>query len=394
MSLPANLCYCTNVHPGESLDEVRAALSAQTRAVRARVSPARPFDLGLRLSARAARELSETGARERFRHELAEEGFEVRTLNGFPFGAFHATRVKEAVYRPDWQEAERTAYTLDLVRALALLLPSGERGSISTVPGCFKPRLEADGEERIARALHEVVRELVELERTEGQHIVLALEPEPGCLLETISGAVDFFQRRLLAPGLLQESAKALGLPLPAAEHIVRRHLGVCLDACHAAVEFEPPLAAYRALCAAGITVPKIQVSAGLAVVAPGPELRAELARYDEPVYLHQVVVREDDELRRYLDLGEALASEAPGRGEWRVHFHVPVFHEKLGAFGSTQAELRELLAALGRERADVQLEVETYTWDVLPEELRGRPLVDAIALELEWTREAWESDA
>jgi hypothetical protein len=143
---------------------------------------------------------------------------------------------------------------------------------------------------------------------------------------------------------------------------------------------------------AAGISVPKIQVSAGLAAQAPGADVRQALARFDEPVYLHQVVVRDGDELRRYLDLSDALEQEPLGNADWRVHFHVPVFHADLGAFGSTQAPLYEMLVALGRERTDVQLEVETYTWDVLPDELRARPLVDAIALELDWTRAAWES--
>jgi hypothetical protein len=174
----------------------------------------------------------------------------------------------------------------------------------------------------------------------------------------------------------------------------LRRHLGVCLDACHASVEHELPLDVYRALTRAGIAVPKIQVSAGLALEQPGLDARAALARYDEPTYLHQVVVKDGDALRRYVDLGEALAAETGKSGNWRVHFHVPVFHADLGSFGSTQAELFALLGALGREQVSVQLEVETYTWDVLPAELRSRPLVDAIALELDWTRAAWESGA
>jgi sugar phosphate isomerase/epimerase len=394
MPLPAHLCYCTNVHPGESLAEVSAALSTYTVRVKALVSPASPWDVGLRLSARAAREFRDPAMRERFQAELIEAGLLVRTLNGFPYGSFHGTRVKEAVYRPDWQESARLEYTRDLVHALSELLPPGQQGSISTVPGCFAPRLEPQGEARIAAHLLTLVADLVALEQSSGQTVVLALEPEPGCVLETTAEVLRFFERHLLDAEALATLARRLGCDAGAAEAAVRRHLGVCLDACHASVEHEPPLDVYRALTRAGIAVPKIQVSAGLALEQPGLDARAALARYDEPVYLHQVVVKDGDALRRYVDLGEALAAETGKSGNWRVHFHVPVFHADLGEFGSTQAELFALLRALGREQVSLQLEVETYTWDVLPAELRSRPLVDAIALELDWTRAAWESGA
>jgi hypothetical protein len=244
----------------------------------------------------------------------------------------------------------------------------------------------------MARALFALVADLVELERSRGQHIVLALEPEPGCVLETSADVLDFFAREVWSGPGLTELGRLLALDARASEAAVRRHLGVCLDACHASVEHEAPLDVYRALTGAGIVVPKIQVSAGLALGQPSAEARAALAAYDEPTYLHQVVVKDGDDLRRYVDLPDALSAEAGKSGDWRVHFHVPVFHSDLGEFHSTQSELEDLLLALGRERVEVQLEVETYTWDVLPAALRERPLVEAIALELEWTRAAWES--
>lgn len=392
MPLPAHLCYCTNIHPGESLDDVRRALQAHTLGVKARVAGKEAFDVGLRLSARAASELGESGVAPEFARELAGAGLCVRTLNGFPYGAFHGTRVKEAVYRPDWQEPARLSYTRDLVRALSALLPEGARGSISTVPGCFAPRLEAGGEWGMAQSLLTLVVELVALERSAGQCIVLALEPEPGCVLETSADVLRFFEQELWRHDALSGLARALSTDVAGAERAVRRHLGVCLDACHASVEHESPLAVYRTLRGAGIEIPKIQVSAGLALDAPGEAELRELARFDEPTYLHQTVVRDGNELRRYVDLSDALTGEVGKSGDWRVHFHVPVFHSDLGAFGSTQPELRDLLSALGHEHTDVQLEVETYTWDVLPNELRDLPLVEAIAHEIEWTAAAWES--
>jgi sugar phosphate isomerase/epimerase len=384
MSALGRLTYCTNVHPAESLAEVNAAIAGFTVPIKARVAPNDDFNVGLRLSARASKELSAAGAAARFREQLSNQGLYVTTLNGFPYGAFHGTRVKEAVYRPDWQEAERLDYTRDLFRILAELLPTGQTGSVSTVPGCFGERVTRETHEQMTRALHAAVIDLCTLERNTGKTLVLALEPEPSCVLETTSQTLDFFERFLLAPSTLTTLGSALGVGRADAERTVRRHLGVCLDACHASVEHESPLESYRALLASGITVGKIQVSAGLALSRPDQAALDELSRYDEDTYLHQTVVERDGTLRRYLDLPEAIATEPVG-GEWRVHFHVPVFRAELGAFGSTQRDLIELLAALDPASAPV-LEVETYTWGVLPAELRERPLVDAIAEELSWT--------
>lgn len=385
MSRFARLTYCTNVHPGESLTELEAALDRFTLPVKRRVSPHTPFNVGLRLSAQAAHELASEAALERFEQKLAGSGLYVTSLNGFPYGAFHATRVKESVYRPDWHEPQRLSYTLALFRILAALLPEGAAGSVSTVPGCFRARATPHSEAQLAAALHAAVSELVALERTTGKRIVLALEPEPACIVETAAEATAFFERALLARPALSQLARALGTTPLDAEVLVRRHLGVCLDACHASVVHESPLESYRSFRSAGIAVGKVQVSAGLALSSPDADALRELSKYDEPTYLHQTVVRRGDALHRYVDLGDALAHE-PAGGEWRVHFHVPVFHGGLGAFGSTQRDLSELLSELDEASAP-DLEVETYTWDVLPAELRARPLVDAICEELEWTR-------
>jgi hypothetical protein len=361
------LGYCTNIHPGESWAEVRANLETHVAAVRARVAPHAPFPVGLRLSARAARELEPDVAA--FGRWLGERGMYVYTINGFPYGAFHATRVKEAVYRPDWLEDERLDYTLRCARILAALLPAGVPGSVSTVPGAFKPRAPGDGEaERMAERLVRCADGLHALAGDTGARVALAIEPEPFCAMETVAETVAFFAR------------------LPAATRDV---VGVCLDACHLAVEWEDPRGVLAALDAAGIAIPKVQVSAGLEVA---PEVdRSELARFADDVYLHQVIASDG---RRWLDLPDALAHGAgpdPAGAAWRIHFHVPLFREELGPFRSTQRYLRELLALVAARppAARPHLEVETYTWDVLPPEHRAEPVVDAIARELAWTAAA-----
>ncbi len=389
----AHLTYCTNVHAGETLAEVRALVRAHVVAVKAAVAPTQPFGVGLRLAAAAAEALQDPRELRSFAAELRELDLYCFTINGFPYGAFHGARVKERVYQPDWLSAERVRYTQALARVLAELLPDGVSGSISSVPGCFKPAaLEPRAEAQMASAMIEVVATLVELERRRGRHIALALEPEPGCFLETTDEAVRFFEQRLFSASARRELVTRANIEPAEAERLLRRHLGVCLDTCHASVEFESPLVAFRRLQAAGVAVPKVQLSAGLRLPEATPERLRALSAFAEGVYLHQTVVRGGGGLQRFLDLPEALASLPASRDEWRVHFHVPIFLAELGWFESTQADLRPLLSELSRAPACPHLEVETYTWDVLPEAFRDVPLDRAIERELRFVIEAWSA--
>lgn len=389
-----HLTYCTNIHPGETWEEVFANVSTHVLAVKAQVSPTRPFGVGLRLSGAAARRLSEPEVLAAFRDFLRAHELYVFTINGFPHGAFHGTAVKENVYRPDWLEDERLAYSDRLAGLLAALVPADTdlEGSVSTVPGCFVERAvdgdAGDAGARMGERLRRHVLSLWRLRESTGRTITLALEPEPHCVMETSADAVAFFGRHLFSADAVAAFARDSGLGPAAAEETLRRHLGVCLDACHAAVAFEEPARALRDLAGAGIRILKVQVSAGLRVVRPDLDALAALNRFAEGVYLHQVVVRDGGALRRYVDLPQALAQARPGRlgDEWRVHFHVPLFRERLGPFQNTAPFLAQLLPLVAAGAATRHLEVETYTWDVLPEEHRRDPVDEAIARELRWT--------
>jgi sugar phosphate isomerase/epimerase len=389
-----HLTYCTNIHPGETWDQVFSNLARHVVAVKRRVCPDGPFGVGLRLSAAAAARLADPTVLEPFGAFLGAQGLYVFTINGFPFGAFHGTAVKERVYRPDWLEEDRVVYTDRLASLLATLLPADvAEGSVSTVPGAFRARAaDPAAPAHIAANLRRHARALWELHERTGRTIALALEPEPHCLLETTSDAVAFFSQHLFARASIDAFAAATGLDPAASELALRRHLGVCLDACHAAVEFEDPTEALQRLTGAGIKVAKIQISAGLRVTHPGAESFAALSAFADPVYLHQVVARRGQTLRRYLDLPQALASAPLAEGdlddEWRVHFHVPLFQERLGPFANTAPFLDQLLPAATRSGSCAHYEVETYTWDVLPEEHRRLPVDEAIARELTFALE------
>ena len=387
-----HLTYCTNVHAGESWPEVRAALTNYILEVRRQVAPDRAFGVGLRLSAVAAEALRAPAAMEELKVLLAGSGCYVFTINGFPYGPFHGRRVKEAVYQPDWRREERVAYSDLLADLLVELLPEDDAlaGSISTVPGTFKPLAEGPGAiEEIARNLIRHAAHLVQIERATGQTIALALEPEPYCFLETIEETVEFFEQRLFARAAVAQLVEYTGASPSDAEAALRRYLGVCYDVCHAAVEFEDPAGSLAALHGAGIALPKLQLSAALRIPEVGPDTADQLRPFDEPVYLHQVIERRGGRLVRHLDLPDALASIAESGGaEWRVHFHVPIFLDELKDFATTQPFLREILALHRQRPISSHLEVETYTWDVLPERYRQVDVASAIARELAWVIE------
>ncbi|MGH0037545.1 MAG: metabolite traffic protein EboE [Myxococcota bacterium] len=367
------ITYCSNIHPGETWGDVLANLESHALAVKQAFSPDASFPLGLRLSARAAGEV-DAGEAARFRDWCGEHGFHVPSLNGFPHGQFHGPGVKEKVYLPDWRSPERVAYTLRLAEVLADWLPGeGGRGSISSVPIAWKAHWDEADRPIVRRHLEQVLAGLERIRQQRGCAIVLALEPEPRCLLETTEETIAFFE--------------GLDLAGPGADL-----LGVCFDCCHQAVEFEDPAASLAALAEAGVPIAKVQVSSSLR--ATRAEFAA-LAAFDEPTYLHQVVARSHDGgLARFDDLPAFLALERgdlDGFEECRVHFHVPIFSERVESCGTTRFFLEE---ALPRIAPDVLLEVETYSWNVLPPALRTSSVTESIVRELRWAREACATGA
>lgn len=388
MQLPddlGRLTYCLNIHPTQNWAAVREALLGPVRAVKAAQSPEATFSVGLRLSAQALEELRAPDARAELKEILAREDYRVVTMNGFPFGPFHGVPVKENVYQPDWKRRARLDYTCWLADLMAELGAAGDILSLSTVPGTYKP-LAAGAEAKMADNLLKAVAHCVELERRTRVTIAIALEPEPCCFLETIEESVAFFRDHLFSAQAVARLAELGGLPEDEARAALPRHLGLCYDVCHAAVEFEDPAASIDALRAAGIPIHKLQLSAALRVPHVDAARREALAPFCERTYLHQVVAKRAQGIVRYPDLPQALADDASQDGEeWRVHFHVPIFVEAIPPFETTQSFLREILALHRRRPISPQLEVETYTWQVLPETLRGDSVETAIVRELEW---------
>jgi len=371
------LAYCTNVHRGENWAETLHSLEHHTLAVRERVCPGQAYAIGLRLSEVAARELSESATLSAFQHWLDRHDCYVFTINGFPFGQFHGTCVKEQVYWPDWTRRERLDYTCRLFDLLSQLLPPGMEGSVSTLPGSFKEFMREASQEAAIRAnLWSCVEHINRLSENTGHSLHLGLEPEPLGWFENSFETAAFFDR------LRDEYPNDPRLDA---------HLGVNYDTCHFAVEFEEPQDALARLRQHGIRVSKFHLSNALALT-PTPAACEALRAFADDVYLHQVIARAGSgQLTRFKDLPEALghpsANEKEPSSEWRVHFHIPLHCEPAEGFRSTadhvRGVLRELAAQPGLCR---HLEMETYTWEVLPPPLKQQNVVDQIAREYQWT--------
>lgn len=364
-----HLAYCTNVHPAEDLDDLIAQIRTFGGGIRARLGVDR-LGLGLWLPAPVVARLSDHPELDRLRTTVDDHGIEVVALNAFPYQGFHAPRVKKAVYAPDWVETGRLNYTLDCAKVLAGLLPDDvANGSISTVPLGWRTPWSDDRQSRARGMLDRLAEGLAKLEAETGRVVRVGLEPEPGCVIQTVADAVE----RL--------------------DGVDTDRIGLCLDSCHLAVGFEDPARAVEQLALAGIPVVKTQASAAVHAEKPtDPATRDALARYAEDRFLHQVRewgpagIAERDDLPDAMDASRAL----PGDGPWRVHFHIPVHRRPEPPLESTTGVLRDTFAALfgGPSAVTDHVELETYTWSVLPEGSRpgnDDDLVSGLADELGW---------
>ncbi len=379
LSHDRHLAYCTNIHRGESWAETLGYLENHTLRVRERVCPDGPYAIGLRLSARAARELADGTALRDFQHWLDRNNCYVFTLNGFPFGDFHQSPVKEHVYEPDWSSSERLAYTILLFDLLAELVPSGLDGGVSTLPVTFKGFERDTAALKAARThLWACLDHIEALRDRTGKELHLDLEPEPCCLLETTDEVVKFFA------AMKDERA-------PAESPMLQRNLRVNYDVCHQSVEFESPGEVFSTLEAAGIRIGKIHLSCGLRFPRDGAD-DSLLDAFGEDTYLHQVVSRHSDgSLHRFSDLPNARAANDPG-SEWRIHYHLPLHTPPDAGFETTAADIPRVFHELARRPGVCRhLEIETYTWEVLPPELKARDVVDQIAAEYDWCLERLE---
>ena len=391
-----HLTYCTNIHPGEDWASVFDNLQTYIPKLKQQLSPQGAFGIGLRLANQACESLLTGDALQQFQNWLAAEDCYVFTLNGFPYGGFHRQVVKDRVYAPDWSQGDRLSYTQRLVSVLSVLLPEGLDGGISTVPLSYKPwwrsnpAQQATVFERSSLHLAQLAAEMAQVEARTGKLLHLDLEPEPDALIENTDETIAFFQTWLfpVGQGYLQQQH---GVNAATAEKWLRRHIRLCYDTCHFAVEYEDPGVALAKLQRAGIAIGKFQLSSAIRILIPTDlsqrqRLAQHLEQFVESTYLHQVIERQSSgTLRRYPDLGPALPMlSTTDATEWRAHFHVPIFIERYPPIASTQDGIAAILQQLAQVPSCNHLEIETYTWEVLPPDMK-LDILASIQREYEW---------
>lgn len=392
------LTYCSNIHPGENWDDHFLELQKHIPLIKQKCSPDQAFGIGLRLSDKASFDLYHPDKLSVFQSWLKENDCYVFTMNGFPFGHFHHTKVKDKVHEPDWTTQDRVDYTIRLAQVLAEILPPGMTGGISTSPLTYRHwhsehHLEAVFKETTSRII-EVVAELINIKEYTGKSIHLDIEPEPDGLLENGLEFIHWYENYLLPLGIdiLKDQFNRTTEEATAA---IREHVQLCYDICHFAVGFENHSEIITLLKQKNISIGKIQISAALKATFPTEEIQRKkiiqvFEQFNESTYLHQVIARQQDgSLKKYRDLPDALedAKNSPAI-EWRSHFHVPLFVENYGLLQSTRQDIITILNLHRQHPLSKHLEIETYTWDVLPDTLK-LPMTESIIRELEWVQES-----
>ncbi len=388
-----HLSYCSNIHPGEEWAAHFLVLQSSIPEIKAAVCPNEKMGIGLRLANQASIDLSEKSNFNTFKNWLEENDCYVFTMNGFPYGGFHNVVVKDQVHAPDWTTPERTNYTIRSFGLLAQLLPNHlTEGGISTSPLSYRfwwktPEVLEEATKIATKNIISVVETLIDLQTTTGKTLHLDIEPEPDGILENSDEYIAWYNNYLLPMGIEQLTSK--GFSSEKAVEAIKTHIQLCYDVCHFAVGFEAPQTVIDKLGIEGLKVGKIQISSALKVdfASDAEEKLKVIAQYNEPTYLHQVVAqRKDGSFQKFPDLTEAIEGFDENISSWRVHFHVPLFLENYGVLSSTQSDIVDTINVHKNKSFTNHLEIETYTWGVLPTEFQA-PLNESIIREINWVK-------
>lgn len=386
-----HLTYSTLVHPADDWDQLWTSVNTYLPQVKARMSPGGRFGVCLRTAAPSAMALAQDPSkRAALKQFFADNDLYLYTANAFPYGAFKNQIIKEQVYEPDWRSEERVEYTMQVADLLAALAPEGIEPSIQTAPLGFKPRVTGDDVvQSYTTNVLRVVAHLVKLHKDTGRTVTLGLEPEPRCYLETTDETVEYFNTHLFTGQAAERLAKLTGLNPADAAVAMRKHTGVVFDIGHQAVGFEDIPVSLQKLVDNRIQIVKLQEAAAMYMPNVTQKTVDALVPFAKTVYLSQTVEKKDGKLRYFMNIEDAFEAwtSDPGPREWRTHFHIPVFLDDLGAFGTTRFALEQALAKHRETPLSAQLEIETYTWDVLPEHLKTGDIVEYVCREIAWVK-------
>jgi hypothetical protein len=386
------LTYSTLVHPADNWEQLWHSLNTYVPKVKSRIAGNKSFGVCIRLAAPTAETLAASAAeRAKLKKFLEDNDMYIYTANAFVYGHFKGDKVKEQVYEPDWRTDERSSYVMKVADILADVCPAGIAPSIQTSPLGFKPRVTGpDVVNSYTDHVLRVVAHLIALEDKTGRTVQLALEPEPYCFLETTDETIAYFRDHLYSGAAVEKLAKLAQVPIADANAALRRHLGIVYDICHQAVEYENITESLQKLVDAGVPVFKLQEAAALHIPQVTQSAVDTLKKYAKTIYLTQTLERQNGKITKYLNVDDAIAAfeKSPGgEREWRTHIHVPVFIDDLGQFRTTRFAIEDALRFHKQKPLSRHLEVETYTWDMLPDSAKSNDIVDYICRELEWVK-------
>jgi len=387
-----HLTYSTLVHQTDNWEQLWKSVNTYLPAVKARVAPNQKFGVCLRTSAPSAEMLSTDPSKVAdLKKFFADNDLYLYTANAFVYGVFKKQVIKEDVYEPDWATAERREYTKKVANLLAELAPEGVNPSIQSAPLGFKPKVTGDDVvESYTTNVIDVVAHLVELKKKTGKTVTLGLEPEPRCYLETTDETITYFRNHLFSGATAGRLAKKTGLNEADAAQAMRDYTGVVFDIGHQSVGYEDIPASLHKLVDSGVQIVKLQEAASMYIPDVQQTTVDALQTFAKTIYLSQTCQKKDGKMTWFLNLEDAFEDwyKNPGPREWRTHFHVPVFLNDLGgAFGTTRFALEQALAVHKKTPLSAHLEIETYTWDVLPEHLKTGDIVEYVTRELDWVK-------
>jgi hypothetical protein len=386
-----HLTYSTLVHPGDDWDQIWSSVKTYLPAVKARVAPGEKFGVCLRLAAPSTEALkADPGKRADLKHFFADNDLYLYTANAFVYGVFKNQVIKEKVYEPDWATEDRTLYTMQVADLLAEVAPEGINPSIQSAPLGFKPKVTGDDVvDTYTTNVIRVVAHLLELKKKTGRTVTLGLEPEPRCYLETTDETITYFTNRLFSGRTAQRLAKMAGINEADAAQAMRDYTGVVFDIGHQSVGYEDIPSSLQKLVDNGVQIVKLQEAASMSMPEVTQKTVDALQAFAKTVYLSQTCQKQDGHTTWFLNLEDAFEDfrKNPGPREWRTHFHVPVFLDDLGPFRTTRFALEQALAFHKKTPLSTHLEIETYTWDVLPAHLKTGDIVEYVCREIDWVR-------
>nr|YP_009551192.1 hypothetical protein [Vischeria sp. ACOI 3415]QAA12125.1 hypothetical protein [Vischeria sp. ACOI 3415] len=387
-----DLTYCSNIHPGDSWEEIFSNLKINIPLIKMKLSPNKPFGIGLRLSNKAANQLLKNNNLNKLKKWLNQNNCYVITLNGFVYGEFYKTSIKEKVYYPDWTNRKRNNFNNTLINLSAELCLPGNEVGFSTSPLAYKFYSKKVSNDlfcgRVSNYILELVQQLIKIYEKQGKIIHIDFEPEADCILENIQDMLLFFGEFILKK-IAFILAKDLQISLFQARIHLVRHVRICYDVCHQAIQFEDHIKNFIALNQIGVKIGKIQISSALHLKLDQYEqnfLINKLNKFKDNVYLHQVTEKKSNGyLYKYRDLSEAISNLNKNRtSEWRVHFHLPIFNQKYANFLTTNQDIDDIVKFLKISALTSCLEIETYTWEIIPKNIK-LDLLSSISKEYEW---------